>query len=121
MAVPDAGTPIGPPLGADTGTPTGSGVCVEAGTALSAAVSVGCGDAFAAVAVGDEDVPAAVGGEIVQCGPLAPVHPARMRLAVRATSILIDRGPLSTDDTSGPILRARSVKKRPNRRRLNRS
>jgi hypothetical protein len=107
MAVPDAGPPIGSPLGAaDTGTPIGVGVGVEAAAALSAAVGVGCVDGFAAVAVAGTDDPAAVGGETVQFGPFEAAHPARTRLAIRPTSILIDRGPLSTDDTSKRIVGA---------------
>src|SRR6478672_4439651 len=106
MAVPDAGAPIGPPLGAVTGTPTGVGVeavtalaaavGVEAGTAL-AAVGLGCADDCVAVADDTTDGPAADGGAIVQCAPLPAAHPVRTRLVVRTTSILSDRGPMSTD------------------------
>src|SRR5690242_2351819 len=119
MAVPDAGAPIGPPLGAVTGTPTGVGVAevaalaaavgVEAETALAVAVGVDCADGCVAVADDTTEGPAADGGAIVQCAPLPAAHPVRTRLVVRTTSILSDRGPMSTDNTSNSILRAGSA------------
>src|SRR3954453_21992705 len=116
MAVPDAGTPIGAPVCSDTGTPTGSAAGVDSTAAVCAAVGVGSGEDCAAVAFGGADDCAAVaagalddpavGAAIVQLGPFVDAHPANARLAARTTSILIDRGPLGIDATSGPMVRA---------------
>jgi len=122
--VPEAGTPIGPPL--ETGVAAELGVEVgvdgdetvargddvdvsaEVGTTLEVAVGVVGADGFAAVAIGAGVLVPDVVGVLVRVGNGLVTQAARTRLATTATSILTDPCPIRTYRTSAGIVRVSS-------------